>query len=232
MLCLFNVTRFPLYLSADGKKILGSSPQNISYTYKEYIHSLSNLIPKNEVCLAIIEIANTKLKRRFLIKNKAFNPHLKNTEGLIRKQFIFPSLEPEQLPTNCYAIGMTLKVRSGVFLPLSTIRHLTTQEIKALHVIQRVKVLNLNTMLSLLKHLNIQLIEKRELNKETIALKLHDAHLNLEYCVLMDTSFKIIETNVCINFFQQLYLFELILLIREEQIVHIYPESGFEWAIF
>ncbi len=232
VLCVLNVARFPLFLSSSGDKILGSSPPASLLTslQREYITSLIEMLSsKKQVSIIVLEMQALKLRRRFLINNEAFNPVTRKRHFLVRKQFVFPSTEVEQLPSNCLAIGMELSVRNGVFLPLAIVRKFTSDELRVLKTVTTIKEINSDQLISILEQLNVEVVQHHPVSSTDLMLKIHDRELQQQYWVFVDERFIVKDANICVEFFSDLTLVELIFLVREQGHVFLFEENAFHW---
>ena len=214
MLALIGYTRFPVFYSSDGRTILGCECRD--ERFKEYVFGI-----KDKKVVAIRTLSKLNLRRRFVVKKRAINPSLRTTESVVRRIYVYPSYEAEEPLTNVYALGFVLKgVRKLVFVPLMALRYLSGEEAQALLGVAKVKELTINKMIEFVRSLGIQ-AEVRNL-VERIVVDLEDPIVG-RYQVLVDEKGRVLDTNVCIEAETQLYLPEVVLLIRQQGDVYIYP---------
>jgi len=214
MLALVGYTRFPIFYSSDGRKILGCECRDEKF--REYVFSI-----KDKKVVAIRTLSKLNLRRRFVVNGKAINPSLRTTESVVRRIYIYPSYDAEEPLANVYALGIVLKgIRKQVFVPLVALRYLSEEEVQALLGVVKVKELTVNRMIEFVRSLGIQ-TEVRNLI-EGIVVDLDDPIVG-RYQVLVNEKGKVLDTNVCIEVETQLYLSEIVLLIRQQGDVHIYP---------
>jgi len=214
MLALVGYTRFPIFYSSDGRKILGCECRDEKF--REYVFSI-----KDKKVVAIRTLSKLNLRRRFVVNGKAINPSLRTTESVVRRIYIYPSYDAEEPLVNVYALGIVLKgIRKQVFVPLIALRYLSEEEVQALLGVVKVKELTVNRMIEFVRSLGIQ-TEVRNLI-EGIVVDLDDPIVG-RYQVLVNEKGKVLDTNVCIEVEAQLYLSEIVLLIRQQGDVHIYP---------
>jgi len=215
MLALIGYTRFPVFYSSDGKKILGYKCSDREF--RNYVWSI-----KDKRVVAIRTLSRLNLKRRFVVKDKAINPSLRTIERVVRRIYVYPSYEAEEPITNAYALGFVLKgVRTPVFVPLIVLRYLEEKEAEALLGIAKVREINIDEIIEFLKSLGIQ-AKVRSL-VEGIVVDLDDPIVGC-YQVLVDEKGRVIDTNVCIEAETHLYLPELVFLIRQQGNVYIYSK--------
>ena len=100
------------------------------------------------------------------------------------------------------------------------LRYLSGEEAQALLGVAKVKELTINKMIEFVRSLGIQ-AEVRNL-VERIVVDLEDPIVG-RYQVLVDEKGRVLDTNVCIEAETQLYLPEVVLLIRQQGDVYIYP---------
>jgi hypothetical protein len=214
MLALIGYTRFPIFYSSNGRKILGSDCKDS--VFKNYAFGI-----RDKESIAIRTLTALSMKRRFVVEGRAINPSLKFAEYVVKKIYVYPSYEPEETITNAYAMGITLKgTRRPVFVPLVALKPLTEEEAAALLGVSKVKDFNIDRLLSFLRSLNIQ-VEHRNL-VDTIVVDIYDPVIDERYQVLINDKGKVLDTNVCIETDVQMYLPELVLLIRDRGDVFVY----------
>jgi len=185
MLALVGYTRFPIFYSPDGRKILGSNCEDSAF--RRYVFGI-----KDREAVAIRTLKSLNMRRRFVVEGRAINPNLKLAEYVVKKIYVYPSYEPEEAISDAYVAGIVLKgARKPVFVPLILLKYLTEEEALALLGVSKVKDLTVDRMLDFLRRLNIQ--------AETV-----------------------LDTNVCIETDTQMYLPELVLLIRDRGDVFVY----------
>jgi len=212
MLALIGYTRFPVFYSSDGRKILGCECRDKKF--KEYVFGI-----KDKEVVAIRTMSKLNLRRRFVIKCKAFNPSLRTTESVVRRIYVYPSYEAEESLTNVYASGFVFKgIRVPVFIPLIALRYLSEEEVHALLGVAKVKKLTIDRMIEFVMSLSIQ-AEVRSLIEGTV-IDLDDPIVG-RYQVLVNEKGRVLDTNVCIEA-EKLYLPEIVLLIRQGD-AYVYP---------
>ncbi|ADB58214.1 hypothetical protein [Archaeoglobus profundus] len=216
MIALIGYTRFPVFYSSDGKKVLGCKCNDKEF--RDYVWSI-----KDKGAVAIRTLSKLNLRRRFVVKDKAINPSLRTVESVVRRIYVYPSYEAVEPITNAYVLGFTLKfIRMPVFVPLIVIRYLEEGEVEALLGIAKVREINIDEMVEFLRSLGIQ-VEVRSL-VEGIVVDLDDPIVGC-YQVLIDEQGRVIDTNVCIDMEAQLFLPELVFLIRQQGNIYIYPRK-------
>jgi len=216
MLALIGYSRFPIFYSSDGRKILGCKCSDEKF--EKYVFSI-----KDKRIIAIRTLSKLNLKRRFVVKGKAINPSLRTVESVVKGIYIYPSYEAEKPITNAYALGFVLKgIRTPVFVPLIALRYLEKKEIEALLGVVRVEELNIDKMIEFARHLGIRARVRNLVDGFVVDL---DDPIVGSYQVLVDEKGRVIDTNVCIEAETQLFLPEIILLIRQQENVYIYPRK-------
>ncbi|HDH44914.1 MAG TPA: hypothetical protein ENG66_05950 [Thermococcus sp.] len=214
MLALIGFTRFPIFYSSDGRKILGCECRDEKF--REYILDI-----RDRKVVAIGRLANLRMRRRFVIEDKAINPSLKIAEETVRKIYVYPSYEGEDPLDNVLAMGIVLKgVRNPVFVPLISLKHLDEKEAQALLGISRAKALTIERMVEFLRSIGIE-AQTRNL-VEGIVVDIYDPEIDERYQVLVDDKGRVLDTNVCIEAETQLYLPEIVLLIRQRGEIFVY----------
>lgn len=228
MMCVLGISRFPVYVDSTGSKILGSRPPRAPRDFVEYVRSL----PKKDLAIAIWSLRQLNVRRRFLIRKRAFNPELRVEELLIRHLFVYPDMEPEKLPTNCLALGIRLTTRRPTFFPLASLHALSTEEINALLQIRKIERLTVDKILTVIENeLNIVVEERIYHANGTIALAMRDDQLNVRYAVLVDGEARVLDTTVCFTADDQPYLHEFIMLTRDQGYLNVYPRESYQWAV-
>jgi len=213
MLALIGFTRFPIFYYSDGRRILGCERVG---KFSEYVFSISD-----RKVVAINTLRNLRMRRRFVIEGKAINPSLRVSESVVRKIYVYPSYEGEDPLDNVYAMGIVLKgVRKPVFIPLISLRYLDEKEAQALLGISKVKALTVDRMVEFLRSIGIE-AQTRNL-VDGIVVDIYDPEIDERYQVLVDDEGKVLDTNVCIEAETQLYLAEMVLLIRQRGGVFVY----------
>jgi hypothetical protein len=216
MLALIGYTRFPVFYSSDGRKILGCRCSDEEF--REFVFGI-----EDRRVVAIGTLSKLSLRRRFVLGGRAINPSLRTSESVVRKIYVYPSYEAEEPITNAYALGFVLKgIRMPVFVPLVALRYLEEKEVEALLGIARVRELSIDRMIEFVRSLGIR-VEIRSL-VEGIVVELDDPIVG-SYQVLVDEKGRVLDTNVCIEAETQLFLSEIVLLIRQQGDVYIYPRK-------
>jgi hypothetical protein len=214
MLALVGYTRFPIFYSSDGRRILGSDCEDSAF--KRYAFGI-----KDKEAVAIKTLKSLNMRRRFVVEGRAINPSLKLAEYVVKKIYVYPSCEPEDTISDAYAAGIVLKgARKPVFVPLIMLKYLTEEEALALLGVSKVKDLTVDRMLAFLRRLGIQ-AETRNL-VDAIVVDVYDPVIDERYQVLVDDKGRVLDTNVCIETDAQMYLPELVLLIRDRGDVFVY----------
>ena len=214
MLALIGFTRFPIFYSSDGRKILGCECRDEKF--REYILDI-----RDRKVVAIGRLANLRMRRRFVIEDKAINPSLKIAEEVVRKIYVYPSYEGEGPLANVLAMGIALKgVRKPIFIPLIALGYITESEAQALLGISRVRDLTVDRMVEFLRSLGIE-VGTRNLVEGTV-VDIYDPQIDLRYQVLVDDRGRVVDTNVCIESDVRFYLPEIVLLIRRRGGAFVY----------
>jgi len=223
MFCLIGYTRWPTYISADGKRNLGS------ITYKTSI--------ENYVCslgaqkgVVILEMNRLQSKTRFVAKGKAIHPSLGSDEQAVRNIFIYPDTEPEEALTDVYARGILLKgARKPVFVPLVALRLLGKKEAVALELVRErpkkpsASGLTLDRMLEFAEEVGID-IDTHESSGGHVVMDVRDPEVSESYQVVVSTSGVVQRTNVCVDFHNNTYLPEFLVLLREHRNLYVYSD--------
>ncbi|WP_456328549.1 hypothetical protein [Archaeoglobus sp.] len=198
------------------KKVLGCKCSDKEF--RDYVWSI-----KDKRAVAIKTLSKLNLRRRFVVKDKAINPSLRTVERVVRRIYVYPSYEAEEPITNAYVLGFTLKcIRMPVFVPLIVLRYLEEREVEVLLGIVKVREIDIDEMIEFLRSLGIQ-VEVRSL-VEGIVVDLDDPIVGC-YQVSVDERGRVIDTNVCIDMEAQLFLPELVFLIRQQGSIYIYPRK-------
>ena len=214
MLALIGYTRFPIFYSSDGRKILGCECRDEKF--REYVLSI-----RDRKVVAIRRLANLRMRRRFVIEGKAINPSLKIAEDVVRKIYVYPSSEGEDPLDNVYAMGVILKgVRNPVFVPLISLGYVTESEAQALLGVSRVRDLTLDRMVEFLRSIGIDVTTRNLV--DGVVVDIYDPQIDRRYQVLVDDRGRVLDTNVCIESDVQLYLPEIVLLIRRRGGVFVF----------
>jgi len=214
MLALIGYTRFPIFYSSNGRKILGSNCEDSAF--RRYVFGI-----KDREAVAIRTLRSLNVRRRFVVEGRAINPNLRLAEHVVKKIYVYPSYEPEEAISDAYAAGIVLKgARKPVFVPLIMLKHLTEEEALALLGVSRVKDLTVGRMVDFLRRLGIR-AETRNL-VDAIVVDVYDPAIDERYQVLVDDKGKVLDTNVCVETDAQMYLPELVLLIRDRGDVFVY----------
>ena len=209
MISLLNFSRFPIFYSSNGKKILGSRCN--SKDFEQYVYSCIKITREPAVCIYSLE--NIEWKRRFIIRDRAINPQLRTREKVPRKIFVYNDYEPDEAITDALTLGIILKgVREGVYIPLIELRVLEEEEVLALERTVKIKEQTIERMLEFLRAIGCQ-VNTRVVSRGII-VEVHDRIVDVDYRVLIDERGRVIDTDFCIEF-EDLYLTELALLVRE-----------------
>ncbi len=220
MIVLGGFSRFPIFFDSSGKKNLGF--KSIDEDLNEYVKDLDG---KYVLLHSISELHYTS---RFVIKKIAINPALKHEEDVPDYIYIPPDRNPEEIIKNAYSWGFILKGgRRTVYVPLICLRQLTRQEVDALLRIYKVKELDIKRLELFCEQLGIDIEVVKELAGNRIVLKMIDNLISDPYMVSIDKLGRVLDVNICIEMPEQLYLSELIMLIREAQGIEI--TSGFDY---
>lgn len=213
---LVGYTRFPIFYSADGSKILGSRSDDP--IFDRYVKSL-----RMKHAVAIYSLAKIHYRRRFVIENKAINPDFTIEEQTPKCICIFPNKEQVVTLSNIYAMGFTLKgTRNPVYVPMLSLRYLEQNEVDALLNVVKVKDFPMERMEEFIRSLGIS-FEKKELGVG-IAFTISDPSVSGRYQVLTDAQGRVLDTNFCITIESSLYLPELVMLTRESRYLDIFPQ--------
>jgi hypothetical protein len=216
MLALIGYTRFPVFYSSDGRKILGCRCKDREF--REFVFGI-----RDKRVVAIGTLSKLSLRRRFVLEGKAINPGLRTSESVVRRIYVYPSYEAEEPITNAYALGFVLKgIRVPVFVPLVALRYLEEKDVEALLGIAKVKELSIDRIIEFVRSLGIR-VEVRSL-VEGIVVELDDPIVG-SYQVLVDEKGRVLDTNVCIEIETQLFLPEIVLLIRQQGDIYVYPRK-------
>ncbi len=234
MLAVLGAGKFPIYL--DQLEILGVFDEGIPKTFLDYTTELSRR-KKKGLSLVMYEynFKGLPLRRRFLLNGRAYNPETEKDEFVPRRTYIYPEgSDYEEFPQNALVQGVRLQAKKLVFVPLVLLRLLTDDEVPVVQkwVQLQMKDLHIQEQLELLSDLNVQIQSQTVLANNQIALHLRDSDLRERdqwYWVLVNSYGQFQATNVCITPADQLYLIELILLLREQYSLHIYSPNNYPW---
>jgi hypothetical protein len=214
-IALVGFSRFPVFYSPDGSKILGGSSGNIAFD--KYVDSI-----KKKRSAVISNLADISYRRRFIVEEKAINPSLDVEETIPRHMYVYPNVERDDPLTNVYALGFILKgLRTPVYVPMLSYRYLEKEEVDALLNVVKIRDFPLERMVEFVRSLGI-VIGSRELI-DGIAFTITDTAVSGPYQVLTDKEGRVRQTNFCIGFGSQLYLPELIMLTRQTRYLDIFP---------
>lgn len=231
MIILGGFSRFPIFYSSDGKQTIGSTP-NTKETIgsSSFINELNTYVNSLKGKFVVLDvIANIVFKSRFIINKVSINPQLKNTkEDVPNNMFVYPDTEPDPILNNVYTKGFTLKGgRNTVFVPLLSMRELTQKEADALLSISRVSVFSFDKISNFLGSLDIRYTIEKELVDNRIVIRLADPYVNGPYRVLIDKNLRVLDVDFCLSEYENLFLAELILSVRENG--GVYHISGFSY---
>lgn len=219
MFAVVGFTRFPIFYSSNGKRILGSKSPNKDFN--DYVHGLDD-----RPFVALRTLSNLNLKSRFVINNRAINPTLRMRELVPKFEFVYPDDEPDEVLNNVYSRGIVVKgARTPVFIPLISLRILTQDEVDALLKVARVHELDLEGMFSFLNDLDINLVDKELRISGEIVLTLFDKSIDELYHVMINQDGKVLDVDFCFEY-SDLYLPELVMLVRENG--SVYHIGGFD----
>jgi hypothetical protein len=220
MIVLGGFSRFPIFYSSDGKRVLGF--QSRDHDFNDFVKLFRSKY------IAIKSFENLKYKSRFVLKRKAINPELNKEYDLPEYIYVFPNKKAVKVIINVLAYGIILKGgKKPIFIPLLTRRMLTREEIDAIICTKQIMEFGLNRLQSFLDKLSIRYFIEKELADNRYVIKLCDPKVSNEYCVLIDQEMKIIDLDFCMDNFHNLFLPELIMIVRESRMIH--HTTGFSY---
>jgi len=228
MFAIKGFTRFPIFYTSDGSKILGAKPK-INLGFVDYVYNLPD-----EPLIAVREIARVKPTRRIVVDRRAINFQTKNLELYPVHMYIFDDTTPDVTFNNALVQGFTVKgARARVFIPLILLSRLTQEEVKVFQVFAHrsryLKKISLGNILQILKGLNIEVTAQKPY-QDKISLKIYDPEIDVQYSLLIDKSLGVVDTNICFDSDTPYYLPEFIVFIRRAGRVYTYPEERYDWT--
>ena len=220
MIVLSGFSRFPIFFTPDGRKSIGFRSND--HRLNKYVKSLKGKF------VVIKSLKNLQYKSRFVLEKKAINPELKRENRFPKNIYVYPDKTPVKLMTNSLALGIILRGgRREIFVPLLSQRALDKREIDALEGIVEIKEFGLERFQIFLKKIGIEYEVLKELDNNHMILRLNDPEVNEEYKVLINKHGRIADVDFCIHNFQNLYLPELVMFVREYGSLH--HLSGFQY---
>lgn len=187
--------------------------------FNEYIHLLEK---KNEnPFIAIKSLDNLHFRSRFMVDFKAYNPESRKEELVPHNIFVYPDLEAVKTINNAFTLGIVLKgARMPLYIPLLARRILTQEEKKAVIKINNIKTLNHEAYMEILNDLGIRVDVEKSLANNTFVLRVEDPEVGDFYRLLIDCEYRVRDVDFCIHDFENLFLLEIIILVRENRSVH------------
>lgn len=227
MICVMGYSRFPVYFSENGQKVLGSSPQGLDGDIKEYVKSISEFIGRvRGRGIILFSMRGVRFKNRFVVNGNSINPHLDLSENVPQKIYIYPDTRWEAPLEGVYARGIILKGigRLPLFIPMVSLKQLERDEVIALDNTIRIEKIGLDRMTEFVGRLSGLQFEGREMGDGNVALTIHDDVIdNREpYQVLVNSEGLVRDTNVCFDIPGGMYLPEFVVEMRVEGNLVIY----------
>jgi len=218
---LVGFTRFPIFYSSNGRKILGCLCADKEF--EKYVYSL------RRASIAIKTLRDIRLRSRFVVNHNAINPHLKMREIVPPFMYVYPDEEPDETLNSAYTLGFILKgARCPVYIPLICLRLLTEKEVQALLVAAVVKPFRESPLERFLEELGIRHEKHKTLADGRLVLRIEDPQVNQPYMVVIDRQWKVHAVNFCIDMHHDFYLPELIMLTRDRKDLYIFSEFEYE----
>jgi len=224
MFVLMGYTRWPVFLSGDGRRNLGSSINNPKVA--DYIRRLGS-----RKGIVILTMENIQSKTRFVTDDMAVHPSFGSEEICPRNVFVYPCLEPDVSIVDAYARGVVMKgSRKPMFVPLVTMRNLDEREVDAVKAARPVPVqrsqgsvadLTLERMLEFARSVGIS-VNVRDRGSQKVLTVNDPETYGGSYQVLLSSSGIVNDTNVCVSVNSGTYLPEFLMLLREERDLYIY----------
>ena len=219
MFCVIGYTRFPVYFSDNGRKILGGSPPGATQKIKDYIKSLGK-----QRGVVILGAEDIRFKNRFVIGSEAINPILDLTESVPNRIFVYPDTRYEKPLDGIYGRGVILKGvgRMPLFIPLICMRHLERVEANALSNTVQFEKIGIDRMLEFGRQLGIAITSRELANSVALTIQDNEIRNGDAYQVLVDSEGRALETNVCFDIPGNMFLPEFIVQMRQEGHLVIY----------
>ncbi|MBY9007711.1 MAG: hypothetical protein KGD63_13275 [Candidatus Lokiarchaeota archaeon] len=190
--------------------------------FNNYVYSLKGKF------IAIQSFKDIKFRSRFTLQGKAINPDLKNEELIPKFLYIYPDDNPTKIFSDILSKGIQLKsLRTNVFIPLLILRNLTKKEVNAILKIVEIKEMDLKRLYIFLNELDIRYNIIKELHNNRYVLEMRDPQVSDTYRVLVNEIGRIFDVDFCFHEYQNLYLSELIMIVREAY--YINHLSGFHY---
>jgi len=224
LLALIGFSRFPIFLSANGRHVLGHRCPEPEF--QDYVASLASSRPS----VAIKALGPVELRRRFVIRNMAVNPRLRRHELVPRWLYVWPDEEPEEIVRSAYAHGaLIFGPKRPIFLPLIYLKPLTQDEARAISDLARLPKaakMSLKALLAFLSDLGIEVIRREFLASGEVLLALRDPEVSEPYEVLIGRDWRVLDANFCVSLSSDVYLPELVMLVREQKRIFILGRLG------
>jgi hypothetical protein len=118
--------------------------------------------------------------------------------------------------------------RRAVFMPLLVQRPLSREEADAILGVSGFKGTAIERAQLFLGRVEIQFTILQELPNGNIAMRLHDPQIHRPYCVLVDTTGRVQRVDFCCSGYQEMYLSELTMFVRESGSIHHIGGFGYE----
>ena len=215
MIAVIGYSRFPVFYSMDGKRVLGHKCDDNKFC--DFVYALK------DTGVVIKEIGNVHYRSRFVIRRIAVNPATHQIEDVPERLYFYPDDAPDIVMDDIYAWGIMLRgFKRNLFLPLICIRKLSRKESNAVYGIFTMREINIDKIESFLDELGIEIEEKVELPSRRVRLKLNDPAVSNPYVVEVDSNGVVHDVNICLDFPGRLYLPELIMLTRETREIYVY----------
>jgi len=221
MICATGYSRFPVYFSENGQRVLGSSPKDLDMKIKGYIKSFGKMKG-----IVIFSMRGVRFKNRFVVNGKAVNPNLDLSEDIPRKIFIYPDTGWEKPLDGVYARGIILRGigRLPLFIPMVSMKQLERDEVVALDNTIHIEKIGLARMTEFIGHLSGLTFTMREMGDGNVALTIDDDLIRNDepYQVLVNSEGLVRDTNVCFDIPGGMYLPEFVVEMRVEGNLVIY----------
>jgi len=226
MIVLTGFTRYPIFYSSNGRRIIGYKSSDEKFN--EYVYSI------REPSVVVHTLADLRFRSRFVVFDKrigkrAVNPFLKLREYVPYSMYVYPDDKPTETFSDAYCLGITLKgARTPVYVPLICLRMLTREEVDAFLRVATVKEVTVDRFTEFMRQLGIEVEKIKELPNNRSVLRISDPEVSDTYMVVVDSRGLVLDKNFCMEMAQPLYLPELIMLTRERKDIYVF--SSFEYV--